>query len=258
MNTASRRIKGKGGAKPQREEFASTEELGNYLWTAVIVSIALHAAVFGIIWVLPARKAPKALQIFNVTVTTLPGPAGGGGKSHEQVKNPVQKEKPVPEKEPVKLAEKEVQKKPPEQKKKHEPEKPEVAKIQPQAPVGPGQGPAGGGGRAKPGAIVGPVAFQGNFGQKYDWYANMIQAAVERIWEKRVPWNLPTKPAVISFVIDGGGNITQTQIETSSGIELYDQQALISVKMVRKIQPPPPGLGDALGVHYSFIPGKQG
>ena len=170
MNTASRRIKGKGG-KPQREKFVSTEEAGDFFWTAVIVSIFLHAAVFGIIWTLPARKAPRALQIFNVTVTTLPGPAGGGGKSHEQVKNPVKEEKPVPEKEPVKLAKKEVEKKPPEQKKKHEPEKPEVAKIQAPAPVGPGQGPAGGGGKAKPGAITGPVAFQGNFDQKYQWYA---------------------------------------------------------------------------------------
>ncbi len=113
MNTASRRIKGKGGAKPRREKFASTEEAGDFFWTAVIVSLVLHAAVFGIIWIVPARKAPKALQIFNVTVTTLPGPAGGGGKSHEQVKNPVKEEKPVPEKEPVKLAKKEVEKKPP-------------------------------------------------------------------------------------------------------------------------------------------------
>lgn len=256
MDTASRRIKGKGGAKPRREKFVSTEEAGNYLWAAVVLSFVLHAAVFGIIWVLPARKAPEALQIFNVTVTTLPGPAGGGGKSHEQVKNPVKEEKPVPEKEPVKLAEKEVEKKPPEQKKKHEPEKPEVAKIPAPAPIGPGQGPAGGGGKANTSPITGPVAFQGNFDPKYAWYANMIQKAVERIWGNRVPWQKPTKPAVISFVIDGGGNITQVRIETSSGAELYDQQALISVKMVRKIQPPPAGLGDALGVHYSFIPGK--
>jgi TonB family protein len=254
MNTASRRIKGRGGEKPQWEKFASAEEPGSYLWTAVIVSIALHAAVFGIIWVLPARKAPKALQIFNVTVTTLPGPAGGGGKSHEQVKNPVKKEKPVvPEKEPVKLAKKEVEKKPQEQKKKPEPQKPEVAKIQPKAPEGPGQGPAGGGGKAKPGAITGPVAFSGNFDS---YYANLIQKAVERIWENRVPWQKPTRPAIISFVIDGAGNITQAQIETSSGIDLYDQQALISVKLVKKLPPPPVGLGDAVGVHYSFIPGK--
>jgi TonB family protein len=255
MNTASRRIKGRGGAKPHREKFASTEEVGNYFWAAVIISIALHAAVFGIIWVLPARKAPKALQIFNVTVTTLPGPAGGGGKSHEQVKNPVKEEKPVLEKEPVKLAKKEVEKKPPEQKKKPEPEKPEVAKIQTPAPAGPGQGPAGGGGKAKPGAITGPVAFSGNFDS---YYANLIQKKVEGIWENRVPWQKPTKPAVIFFVIDSAGNITQAQIETSSGIDLYDQQALISVKLVKKLPPPPPGLGDALGVHYSFIPGKQG
>jgi len=255
MDTATRRIKGKGGAKPQREKLASTEEAGDFFWTAVIISVVLHVAVFGIIWIVPARKAPKALQIFNVTVTTLPGPAGGGGKSHEQVKNPVKEEKPVPEKEPVKLAKKEVEKKPPEQKKEHEPEKPEVAKIQPSAPEGPGQGPAGGGGKAKPGAITGPVAFSGNFNS---YYANLIQKAVERIWESRVPWQKPTKPAVISFVIDGAGNVTQAQIETSSGIDLYDQQALISVKLVKKLPPPPVGLGDAVGVHYSFVPGAKG
>jgi TonB family protein len=259
MNTASRRIKGKRGASPHGEKFASTEETGSYLWTAVIVSIALHAAVFGIIWVLPARKAPTALQIFNVTVTTLPGPAGGGGKSHEQVKNPVKKEKPVvPEKEPVKLAKKEVEKKPPEQKKKPEPEKPEVAKIQPRAPEGPGQGPAGGGGKAKPGAITGPVAFQGNFDQRYEWYANLIQHAVERNWSPPVSWGIRPTPAIISFVIDGGGNITDVRVEKSSGYDIYDQKALLAVKLVRRLQPPPAGLGDALGVHYSFIPGEKG
>jgi TonB family protein len=256
MNTASRRIKGRGGEKPQREKFASMEEAANYFWAAVIVSIALHAVVFGIIWVLPARKAPRALQIFNVTVTTLPGPAGGGGKSHEQVKNPVKKEKPVvPEKEPVKLAEKEVEKKPPEQKKKHEPEKPEVAKIQPKAPEGPGQGPAGGGGKAKPGAIIGPVAFQGNFDS---YYANLIQKAVERNWNQPMSWGMKPTPAIISFVIDGVGNITDVRIEKSSGYEIYDQKAVLAVKMVRKLPPPPVSLGDAVGVHYTFIPGKQG
>lgn len=240
------------------EKFASTEEVGNYFWAAVIISIVLHAAVFGIIWIVPSRKAPKALQIFNVTVTTLPGPAGGGGKSPEQVKTPVKEEKPVLEKEPVKLAKKEVEKKPPEQKKKHEPEKPEVAKIQPSAPVGPGQGPAGGGGKAKPSPITGPVAFQGNFDPKYAWYANLIQKAVERNWNPPVSWGIKPTPAIISFVIDGGGNITDARIETSSGFEIYDQKALLAVKLVRKIQPPPAGLGDALGVHYSFVPGEKG
>ncbi len=251
---ASKRIKGgrgpSGNGRPG-------EEYKDYFRTAVILSVVIHAAIFGIFWLESGRKAFKKVEMFTVTVTTLPGPQGGGGHSREIVKNPVKEKKPAPKEETVKIAKKETEKKPPE-KKKPLPEKPEAAKVQHQAPQGPGQGPVGGGGKIKPNAIIGPMAFAGNFDSRYAWYAQIIQRAVERAWKERVPWDVPARPAVISFVIDSGGNLTQVQIESSSGIGYYDQEALISVKMVRKLQPLPAGLGDALGVRYSFIPKKQG
>ena len=248
---ASKRIKGGRGSSNIRRP---DEEYKDYFLAAVILSVFVHAAIFGIFWVESGRKAVKKVEMFSVTVTTLPGPQGGGGHAREIVKNPVREKKTVPKEETVKIEKKETEKK-----KKPLPEKPEAAKVQHQAPLGPGQGPVGGGSRAtKPNAIIGPMAFEGNFDSRYAWYAQIIQRAVERAWKERVPWDVPPRPAVISFVIDSEGNLTQVQIESSSGIGYYDQEALISVKMVRKLQPLPAGLGDALGVRYSFIPKKQG
>ncbi len=252
---ASRRIKGGGGRSGTGRP---DEECRDYFLSAVILSVFIHAAIFGVFWVESGRKALKKVEMFSVTVTTLPGPQGGGGHAERIIKNPVREKKPVPKEETVKIAKKETEKKPPEKNKKPLPQKPEVAKVQQQAPEGPGQGPVGGGGRPKPGAIIGPMAFMGNFDSRYAWYAQIIQRAVERAWRERVPWDVPARPAVISFVIDSDGNLTQVQIESSSGIGYYDQEALISVRMVHKLQPLPAGLGDALGVRYSFIPKKQG
>ncbi len=253
---ASRRIKGGRGPSANRHP---GEEYRDYFRMAVILSVVLHALIFGAFWLESGKRAEKKIQMFSVTVTTLPGPQGGGGHSREIVKNPVKEEKPVPKEEIVKIEKKEVEKKPPEKNKKPEPQKPEVAKVEHKAPEGPGQGPVGGGSKtAKTNAIIGPMAFEGNFDSRYAWYAQVIQRAVERAWRSRVPWDVPARPAIISFVIDSEGNLTQVQIESSSGIGYYDQEALISVRMVRKLQPLPAGLGDALGVRYSFIPKKQG
>ena len=249
---ASRRIKGGRGPSANRQP---GEEYRDYFRTAVILSVVLHALIFGAFWLESGKRAEKKIQMFSVTVTTLPGPQGGGGHSREIVKNPVKEEKPVPKEETVKIEKKEVEKKPPEKNKKPLPSKPEVAKVQHQAPEGPGQGPVGGGSKTtKPNAIIGPVAFEGNF--RDNGYSKMIQGVVDRNWDPPVAWGNKPKTAIISFVIDRSGNITDIKVETSSGVEIYDQKAELALEKIRRLPPPPAGQ-DALKVLYSFIPGKS-
>ncbi len=215
--------------------------------------MAIHAVVLFALGYFPGgRERRRAVEMFSVTLTELPGPMGGGGESREVVKPPEKQEKkPPPEKETVKVAKKPEEKKPvPEAKKK--PEEPLPAKV-PEMSKGPGQGPVGGGG--KKGMTRGPITLEGGVEFPFGFYLDALQKKVERNWD---PPNIRTKDApkvVVFFLVDRSGNISGVNVETSSGMDLFDQKAVVAVKRSMPLPPLPAGFkGDSLGVHYIFIP----
>jgi TonB family protein len=266
-NTAARRIKGRGSHKDPYRSIQDPDRLRrpNFL-LVLLASLAIHiTAVLFALYVPESYKKPqKTIEIFNVTVTTLPGPAGGGGKSEEAVKAPLVIKKAVPkEKEKVVIAKKFVEKKQPAKLKK-EPERLEAKKFIPEAPKGPGQGPAGGGG--KPGKVVGPIAVEGGVDFPYQWYLDALQRKIGDRWRppSRVYRNNPK--VVIRFLIDRMGRIKDVKVDDkggssgrdgSSGMWDLDQSAKRAVTEASPVPPLPAGFpGDSLGVHYTFSPEK--
>ena len=241
-NRASRRIKRHTSGGP-----------GNLFLKAVLVSVLVHALAVTAIFFLKGRpERHKVVEIFNVTVASLPGPKGGGGTSPEVTK-PEEKEKPLEEK--VRVEKKQVEKKAPETKKK-EPEAPEVKKAPAKAPVGPGQGPIGGGG-SKQGPIMGPVAVEGGVEFPYGWYLTAIQKKVENNWQPPAAWAGQRPVATIMFYVDRQGRVRDARIEKGSGVDPDDQKALIAVKSASPLPALPAGFrGDMLGVHYTFFAQK--
>lgn len=266
-NTATRRIKGRGAHKSPDRHLEEPERLRrpNFL-LVLLVSLAIHASavLFAIIVPESYKKPPKSIEIFNVTVTTLPGPAGGGGKSEQVVKAPRVIKKVVPPREQVKIARKYAEKKPPAKAKK-EPERFEVAKIVPPAPKGPGQGPSGGGG--KPGKVVGPIAIEGgNENFPYQWYLDALQRKIGDKWRPPTRAFRNNPKVVIYFQIDKTGHIRGVKVDAkggssgmdgSSGMGDLDLSALRAVTEANPVPPLPAGFtGDSLGVHYTFSPEK--
>jgi TonB family protein len=227
---------------------------GNPLFSAVIVSVLIHAlALTSVFLIKGGSEKPKVVEIFNVTLAAQPGPKGGGGTSPEAVKPP--EKKPKQEEEKVRIAKKQVEKKA-EPARKIEPDLPEVKNEQPKAPQGPGQGPVGGGG-SKPGLVAGP-AVEGGVEFPYGWYLTALKMSVERNWEPSALPMYGSPKTVITFYIDRQGRVSHAKIDQGSGSELYDQKALIAVKKVTGLQPLPAGFrGDVLIVHYTFIPEKS-
>ena len=242
-NRASRRIRRHAGGGA-----------GNTLLTAVLVSILVHALAITAVFLVKGKpERPRVVEIYNVTVAELPGPKGGGGTSPEAVKPEMRKEKPLEEK--VRVEKKQVEKKAPAAKKK-EPETPEVKKEPPKAPVGPGQGPVGGGG-SKQGPLMAGPSVAGGVEFPYGWYLTAIQKKVENNWQPPAAWGGQKPIATIMFYIDRQGRVKDAKIEKGSGVELYDQKALIAVKSAAPLPPLPAGFrGDMLGVHYTFFAEK--
>jgi TonB family protein len=239
--------------------------MANFL-LVLLASLAIHATAVLFALYIPESytKPDRSIEIFNVTVTTLPGPAGGGGKSEEAVKAPLVIKKEIPkEKEKVVVAKKFVEKKQPAKAKK-EPERLEAKKFIPEAPKGPGQGPAGGEG--KPGKVVGPIAVEGGVDFPYQWYLEMLR---RKIHDR---WTLPSREfrnnpkVVIRFQIDRMGRIRDVKVDDkggssgkdgSSGMWDLDQSAMRAVIEANPVPPLPAGFpGDSLGVHYTFAPEK--
>ncbi|HLB25815.1 MAG TPA: TonB family protein [Nitrospirota bacterium] len=253
-NTAARRIKGRGAESGPRKK---AEHGGPNMLFLVALSLALHAAVLGIIWKAPHKKPAKTIEIFDISVATLPGPAGGGGKSLEELKPPKEKAaEPRPEEEPVKVARKLAETRPPEPRKK-EPQLPEVPEPVWDAPKGPGQGPAGGG--KTTGVVQGPIALEGVSNFPYAWYIDTLRRKISGNWS--VPGGLarnrPLK-VVVYFELDRTGRFLNVAVEKSSGVTVLDQSALRAVFDSKKMPELPAGFpGDSLGVHYTFVPEKQ-
>jgi len=249
-SSAERRIKGR---LPEKRPGNGREaELGNGRRPAfplvVVLSAAIHIAVIGTLVYLPkllGDRHPKA-DVYSITMTSMPGPMGGGGTSPEAVKRPADKEteKKQPEKDAVSLPNKD------REKPQKDTDKP-VSKENREAPKGPGQGPVGGG---KPGAMVGPISVEGGIPFPFEWYIRALQGKVEKNWDNPVTWANRKPRVVVFFRIDRSGRISDVEIKEPSGIELYDQKAAIAVRKSSPLpQLPAEYKGDKLGIYYSFV-----
>jgi len=212
----------------------------------------VHAVFLSSFWLLQKPgKEHKTVELINISVTSLPGPAGGGGES-EEIKPPPKeiKKEEIPEKEQVKVASKLAEKKPPEQKKKHETEAPKVAH---EAPKGPGQGPVGGGKMIED-AVQGPVAEAGVNLPVLKGYLDRLKGKVDRDWKApSIVAKIPPK-AVIAFRISKNGKISNIILEKSSGNIVLDNSALSMIRALNNLGPLPIAYnGDSLGIHYTFI-----
>jgi hypothetical protein len=102
---ATRRIKrGGGGPKPAGNTSVYIQEGRSFLFF-LGCSLFVHAVFLGSFWLLQKPgKEHKTIEIINVSVTSLPGPAGGGGES-EEIKPPPEeiKKEEIPEKDQVKV-----------------------------------------------------------------------------------------------------------------------------------------------------------
>lgn len=261
-NKAARRIKGGNPEKVPAKDSYSSDGRGRSIFSRfIIVSMLVHATALAAVWQFSKPAAPdKVIELINVSVLPLPGPAGGGGKS-EEIKFPKEqpKKKEVPEKEPVKVPEKLVEKVKPEPKKK-EPEKLEAPKPQPQMPAGPGQGPVGGGGKKVPeNAIAGPVATNGNDSPLLRMYLQRLQMQVDRRWRTAVTVSFSGRvqpKAVLYFVIDKNGRISNPTVTQTSGNVSYDNSAIGVIRDIQRVgfDRFPPGLGNtSLGIYYTFL-----
>ncbi|MCB1151196.1 energy transducer TonB, partial [bacterium] len=57
----------------------------------------------------------------------------------------------------------------------------------------------------------------------------------------------------IHFTVERDGRVTRETVERSSGVSLFDQEALNAVRRVGRMPPLPAGItGQNLGVHFTF------
>ena len=247
---AARRISRRAPKKaPGRDRGMPEGRSRPFFPLVILLSLLIHASVLGLLIYLPGGAARKNVTMYSVELVPLPGPKGGGGESARALKPPMKPaRKPPQEKKPVTVVEKKTA---PETKKR--PREQPLAKV-PEAPKGPGQGPVGGGG--KKGMTRGPITLEGGVAFPFGYYLDAIQRKVEGNWEPPNLWNMKTMPTVtVFFNIDRRGGVSGVDVEKSSGIDLFDQKAVVAVKRSAPFPPLPDDFkGDRLGVHYLFIP----
>jgi len=249
---ATRRIRrGGSGLKPVGDTPVNAHGSSSFLFF-LVCSLFVHAVFLGSFWLLQKPgKVHKTVEIINISVTSLPGPAGGGGES-EEIKPPPKeiKKEEIPEKEQVKVASKTVENKTPEPKKKPETEAPKVAQD---ASRGPGQGPVGGG-KITEDAVQGPVAEAGVDLPFLKGYLEKLKGRVDRDWAKSTVNVKTTLKAVVLFSVSKSGKFLDIRIEKSSGSIVLDNAALSAIRAINNIGPLPAAYnGDTLGIHYTFI-----
>ena len=113
---------------------------------------------------------------------------------------------------------------------------------------GPGQyAGAGFGPGNRPGTGGGPGTGPGTGGglpSEFGWYYRIIKDAMDRAWTQ--PSQLQGHLTCIVFIrILRDGTIHNVWFDQPSGNRVMDESVLSAVKSVRRIQPLPPGLGNA-------------
>ena len=89
---------------------------------------------------------------------------------------------------------------------------------------------------------------------QYQYYMNLLQGQVARNWDpRRLGFREGNRHCVIYFAIERDGRLTRESVEKSSGVSLFDREALNAIRRVRSMPPLPSGIrGASLGIHYTF------
>jgi TonB family protein len=149
----------------------------------------------------------------------------------------------------------------PEEPKPKPPAKPQHSTTQPE-PEAPrrsgtrsseGSGERGTGPAARAGA-PGGTGFRLDSAFPYPWYLELVQRRLSEGWLKPAGAR-PTRPVVIYFRVLPEGRLGLVEVESSSGMPMFDRSALRAVKTLDRLPPLPRGFREAyLGVHCEFLP----
>ncbi len=85
----------------------------------------------------------------------------------------------------------------------------------------------------------------GPFGERFGWYAEILQRAIGEQWRKTLGQVAggSSKPTVVTFVIARSGQIGEVAIRESSGNRSLDYSAVRAVNNASPVRPLPSGLG---------------
>ena len=90
---------------------------------------------------------------------------------------------------------------------------------------------------------------------QFQYYLTILQGKVSRQWQpKRVGMReSSSRYCVIHFFVERDGRITRETVARSSGVSLFDKEAMSAVRRAGRMPPLPAGItGPALGVNFSF------
>jgi protein TonB len=232
------------------------------------ISIILHLVVLGVLatWggLTPMRPLEPQhvmrVQLASLPETrTEPEPAPVIEPPAEEVEHAPRLEPPEPvrqEPEPV-LPPKEVPQEEPEVQKQPEPEPdPEPITPTPEPPVRPVTPPeeATEGETSPTAEASDPLVATTDEIFPFDYYLRTVRNNVARKWRpKQLGFRGDTqRSCVVHFMIGRGGQVSQVTLVRSSGVSLFDREALRAVKATR--MPPLPGkfASPSLGVTFTF------
>lgn len=218
-------------------------------------SLALHVLLLvAAIWfgsmVDPPRQQPK--RVLRVTLREAPRQRPEEPPAEPVVEPEPEPERPAPEPEPEKKVEKPavLPEAKPEQKKVRE----EPAEVEPEPEPEPEETDA----EPAETAPAAPERSQVTATDQpfpYQYYFSLIEGSIARQWQpKRLGFrDRSTRTCTVHFFIERDGVITRETVVESSGIPLFDREALQAVKSVRRFPPLPGGFAArSLGVTFVF------
>jgi TonB family protein len=225
---------------------------------AYILSGIIHLLALGLLFALaqmpgqPAKKIRHFQPVRLVAPPGLPGPVGQGQfraePSQTQPRTPKPQEQPqkaVPKTDPKAVAK--APGKEPAKQQESAPAQPSPVQTKTESPpTAPGTAGGGGGGG---GARLDGVNFP------YPYYLSNIQIKILSNFQPAVSSREARElKAVVYFLIDQNGRITDVKLEDKSGHFLFDQEAQRAVLRSNPLPALPPAFGsDRLGVHFEFV-----
>ena len=90
---------------------------------------------------------------------------------------------------------------------------------------------------------------------RFQYYLTLLEGRVSRNWNpKQLGFRQGSaRTCVVHFHVEQDGRVTRETVTRSSGVPLFDREALQAVKRVGRFQPLPAGLATgALGVTFVF------
>ena len=218
-------------------------------------SIVLHLLCLVLVFVFGDQvsrrefKPPRTIRVRTVQL-----PRTTPKVEQPPVELPREEPKPQPEPEPV-LPPKEVPDPVPEPKEPEKPKeepKPKVTEPEPSpettADETPDESPA-----PEP-VVTGPSVASTDVDFPFAWYLGRVQGQISRNWRPRQMGfrNDAVISCMVHFVIGRAGNVSQVTLTESSGIGVFDREALRVIQGSRFPQLPPRYTHSSLGISVLF------